>query len=284
MDGVVVQSVRIAVGAIVLFGFPVVAGGSSALLAQDVAPAGGERSIERPAPPEFEFTAAERALLDALQRDPSYSRGAAEALTQETAIAEWKRFLRRDDLTKEQRIFAWWRIGSLCAYNFDAGRGETADNEQAERAFAKSRAVLPWLVSFETLNGATVNGSLTGTAKARAARLADAFQWLAARNDADVRRSAPIVNDRGSVLDRKFDPALANRERSSADERKRRLRILLADYREAIVRRITEEIQYSQDPQAIAELLDTIENSADPEQMERWRAMERGLLRGHPSR
>jgi len=243
------------------------------------------RTTERPekARPrtQVQWTPAELAIRQAMEADPSYTSGSGRALTQAGAIAAWKRFLERRDLTKEHQVFAWWRIGSLYAYNLDPRRGEKSDIEQAKSALAKTREVFPGLVTVETLNSATVYGTLSGAPLVRARRLAEAFNWLAARSNDDLERSAKVVNRSGNVLDKKFFPNIANRP-STIEERKQFLHEQLAEYREFVAAKVTEAIRYSNDPAAIAELLKSIEDLADPKQMEHWQKMYRELKQKYP--
>lgn len=239
-------------------------------------PAGsGERVVRPPpaiAPP---LTAAERALLDAMNGDPTYAVDGKGGVTQEAAIAGWRRFLEREDLAKEQRGFAWWRIASLYAYNFDPSRNETADFARAEEALKKARELLSEVVGFESLNSATVNAGLPGPSTDRAQRLAESFKWIFTRGEKDIDASAERVSDSGDIVDAMYLRGKARR--TTVLQRKECLRRLLTEYREFVTHQVTEYIQYSQDSAAVEQLLKSIESVAGRKQMDQWRSMEAKL-------
>ena len=214
---------------------------------------------------------ADLALRAAMDADLSYSNKTGGGITQRSALAAWKRLLERKDLTIEQQIFAWWRIGSLYAYNFDRNRGETADFEQAEQAFAKVRQLDPDLISSETLNTATVYAGIPGPLEARTRRLSESFHWLATRSEKDIDRSAHRINRSGNGLDKKFFANIAHRE-STLDERKQHLREQLAEHRESIRRQIKTIIVYRtrDDVTQLNELLKSIKDVAGPEELNQW--------------
>jgi hypothetical protein len=230
----------------------------------------GERLIESRPRDSIDWSATDLAMREAMNSDPNY---AAEA-TRDRAIAAWKRYLERDDLTNEQQGFALWRLGALYAYNFDPSRGETADFDQAETTIVKARALFSNLVTVESLNSATVYGGLPGVPIDRARRLTEAFKWLNARNQGDIDRSAERVNHLGSILDKKFFPQILHRS-STLAERKQFLSERLAEYRDSIARRIEEEIRYSNDPAATTHLLKSLESVADPRALENWHVLKR---------
>jgi hypothetical protein len=230
-----------------------------------------ERIVVGTPRPQPEFTAAEIALSEAMDSDASYTKKTGVFCPRDEAVAAWFHVLERRDLAKEQQIFAWWRIGSLYSYNFDVNRDEKSDDKKAALAMGKVRKLVPWLVAHETLNSATVYGTIAGSQAERVPRLADAFNWLMTRTEEDIDRSARQVNSNGGVLDQKFFPG---RERT-LDERKEPLRKQLAEYQKSITDRVTRELVYKTDPEAIENLLETIEKNADPKTMEKWRQLHR---------
>ena len=154
----------------------------------------GSRKFQPP------LSADDRALRNTMQLDPTFTVGLSEKLRQPRAIAAWTAFLQRKDLTREQQVFAWWRIGSLAAYNFDPARGETADFALADRALVKVHEIAKDQISLETLNTATVYGGLPGKPTDRAQRLAKAYRWLFTRTDAMVKHSAARINRNGYAI------------------------------------------------------------------------------------
>lgn len=210
---------------------------------------------------------ADPAFRDAVQLDPTFTTGSGDGLGQQRAIEAWKEILERDGLTREQQVFAWWRIGSLAAYNFDPKRGEAADLALAETAFVKVFSVADELISNETLNTATVYGTLPGKPIDRARRLAKAYRWLFTRTDAMVNESAQLVNHNGYGIDGQL--MRGGMRLDSVAKKHNFLRSSLADARGLLNKRITEEIRDSQEPSAIQTLLDGIADIADVDQTKR---------------
>jgi len=238
--------------------------------------------------PRMDWGPADRALRIVMAGDPSFSTDAirreAKAadplfrivtgadITQKGAIAGWQRFLQRSDVTKEQRVFACWRIGSLYLYNFDARHGETADVEKGKQAMQRVRQIMPGLVSQETLNSATTYGTCAGTATDLAQQLAQSLKWITTLSDKDIDDSAPRINRAGYVIDEKHTPG-GGKPNQTIEERKQFLRGLVADCRNLLVKRITEEIEYSTDPAAIGQLLECVEGAVEPATKEEWQRM-----------
>lgn len=236
----------------------------------------GEHFIMRPPGSQVDWSAADLAFREAMNADSSFTSSAVAVFPRDAAVNAWRRFLQRTDLSKEQRAFAWWRIGSLLAYNFDPRRGESADYVQAEQAFAQARELLSDIVCAESLNAATVYAGLPGTPMDRARRISTAFNWIATRTDEDLERSSYQINQSGYVIDAKFFPNIARRE-SSVSERKQMLRQQLLEYRHFIAEKVTEAIRYGKDRKAAGDMLESLKGSADPKEMEKWRAMYRDL-------
>ncbi|MEW4491015.1 M56 family metallopeptidase [Thalassoglobus sp. JC818] len=152
-----------------------------------------------------------RLFQTAYDSDPSFGRASIKHTDQRGTIANWNRALQQDDLTREQQIFAWWRIGSLASYNFNAGQGETADNDLAAKAFRKVLFIGHGLISRETLNAATVYATLGGgTREDQASRMEFAKQWLVTRTEAMVVQSAWLVNHNGYCIDGRLMPGGMN--------------------------------------------------------------------------
>jgi hypothetical protein len=223
-----------------------------------------------------DLSAADIAIRKAMELDPSYASGTGNGLSRDAAVAAWRELLDRANLIQEQQIFAWWRIGSLYAYNMDRSRGEAPDYKEAELAFAKIRALAPNLVSLETLNSATISGTLPGTPEDRMRRLSANLKWIAALNPTDIDNSALRINRLGYIVDAKFFPGGANME-SSVDERKQLLQDRVAEHKQLLVERITEYIQYNKEPTMVGKLLESVKDVADARQMDRWRVLHRQL-------
>lgn len=172
----------------------------------------------------------------AYDSDPSFGRASIKHTDQRGTIANWNRALQQDDLTREQQVFAWWRIGALAAYNFNAGQGETADNDLAAKAFRKVLSIGNDLISRETLNAATVYATLGGgTREDQASRMEFAKQWLETRTDAMVVQSAWLVNHNGYCIDGRLMPGGMNMQTEA--EKAEYLTKELANARESVTAR-----------------------------------------------
>ncbi|KAA5547248.1 M48 family metalloprotease [Roseiconus nitratireducens] len=177
-----------------------------------------------------------RLFQAAYDSDPSFGRASIKHAGQRQKIANWNRVLQQDGLTREQQIFAWWRIGSLAAYNFNAGQGETADNDLAAKAFRKVLSIGNDLVCRETLGAATVYATLGGgTREDQASRIEFAKQWLTMRTEAMVVQSAWLVNHNGYGIDGRLMPGGMNLQTEA--EKAEYLTKELANARESVAAR-----------------------------------------------
>ena len=173
----------------------------------------------------------------AFDSDSSFGRVSLKHAGQQQTIENWHRVLQQNDLTRQQQVFAWWRIGSLAAYNFKANEGETADDDLAARALGQALSLGHDLVCRETLNAATVYATLGGgTRQQRAARLELGRQWLSTRTDAMVLESAQVVNHRGYIIAGRFMPGGMTLHTEA--EKQRFLAQQLAEAREGLAARI----------------------------------------------
>ncbi|MCA9138878.1 MAG: hypothetical protein KDB00_19035 [Planctomycetales bacterium] len=206
-----------------------------------------------------------------MQLDPLYVTEPQESVNQLRAIKTWKQFVEQPGLTKGQQVFAWWRIGSLAAYNFDVDRGESADVTLAAKAFQRVHAIGGDLISRETLNTATVYGTLGGEPADRALRLAESYRWLFTRTDQMIAASVPEINHNGHCIDDASMPG--GMKLDTAAKKRGFLATELARSRQALTGRITDEIKYSRDPTAVKTLLDSIREIADDKQVQQWAAL-----------
>jgi hypothetical protein len=216
------------------------------------------------------WSAVDVAFREAMNADPNYTTN--EVASRDVAVKGWQQLLLRQGLSQEQRAFAWWRIGSLFAYNYDASRGERADNARAENAFKEARRLFDGLVCGESLNAATVYSSIPGEPSDQARRLSEAYTWIMTRTEEDVKSSAQRVNKSGSCLEAKYFPNIARAE-STVDEREQLLRNQLAKYRESIAGKIGERVTYGSNVKAIDQLLKAVTPLASSNEVKAWRTM-----------
>lgn len=216
--------------------------------------------------------AAHLAFKEALDKDLSY--GVGEGRTQPGAIHAWEEFLECDGRSKEQELFAMWRIASLCAYSFDSKRGEKPDMARAMEFFTKTREHIPGLVCHEMINATTQYASMPGDQMEQAMRKAEGYRWIRTRTDEMVMNSAATVSRTGSVVDLDFYRQPAFPPQVSLEEKEVLLRDGLRRGEESLVRYIAEFIEWNNDPAAAATLLNSIEDIADPAHLEMWRNTE----------
>ncbi|TWU04801.1 M56 family metallopeptidase [Stieleria varia] len=151
-----------------------------------------------------------REFLKAIAGDSTFGGDSTTHVGQRQSIANWQAALEHGGLTREQKVFAWWRIGSLAAYNFDVNSGETHDYDLAAKAFEQVHAIGGDLISRETLNAATVYSSLGRDAEERAARREIAHRWLNTRTDAMIADSVQHINHNGYCIDDDLMPGGMN--------------------------------------------------------------------------
>jgi len=220
-------------------------------------------------PPDWSET--DIAFKEAMNYDLSFGIGVGR--TQPGAIRAWEKFLAVGGISEEQRLFALWRIASLCSYNLDpVDRKEKPDEARSERLFKQVRDLIPGLVCNETINAATQHASHWGTPMERAMRKAENYRWFRTRTDEMIEMSASRVSKFGSMLPQKYrtgrtlKPAVG-----SLEERRKRLRRMLKEGEESLVNHIAEFIEWSPDGLAVAVLLKSVEDIADPSHLETWR-------------
>lgn len=176
-------------------------------------------------------------------------------------------FLEREHLTREQQVFAWWRIGQLAGGNFDRSLGETADFPLAKRAFVKVQEIAEDLISNETLGAARFYGGIPGDPHDRARRLAIAYRWSCTRTDAMVDQSATRINHNGYGINEQL--MRGGMGMDTVPKKRAFLHSSLAECRETLSQRITREIRSNQDPKAIDTLLESLEDVAEPAVMKK---------------
>ncbi len=218
------------------------------------------------------------AFKEAMSDDLSF--GVGKGRTQAGSIAAWEGFLSKENVAPEQRVFATWRIASMCAYNFDPRRGEGPDMVKAERLLRSARDMLPQAISLETVNAATLHASLPGTPIEKARRKAENYLWFRTRTDKMVADSAARTSPRGRIVAAAFytqlleGESLPPAEDSSAESIARRanaLRSVLSKGEDCVVQQIADFIASSRDEWAIEALLKAVRGVADPVDLRRWR-------------
>lgn len=230
--------------------------------------ASGQEAASMPAA-SLNWTEAEIAFKEAMNRDLSH--GVGKGRTQPGAIAAWEKFLKREDAAAEQRVFATWRVASLWAYNYDPKRGETYDMAKAEKWFKKARAIMPDLISYETINATTVYASLPGTPSEQARRKAECYRWLRSRTPEMINASERTVHRGGWLVGREFHSQAPPAPRGTPEERHQYLSMLLKHGKDNVTDQITEFIEWTGDGWAVLALLEAVSDVADPADMETWR-------------
>jgi hypothetical protein len=224
-------------------------------------------------PLDIPFSPADIAFREAMSWDASFGSRERAERTQAAAVDAWRSFLERDDATGAQRVFAWWRIGSLYGYNFDRSRGEKSDPSESARAFERVWQVDPDLISPETLNTCTVYATIPGSRSERVSRMAKAYKWLASRTEDMMTYSAARLGAMGYAIDAKFFPGGAYRDAPSVEQQFEMLKGRIEEVRSGMDERIAEMIRYSR-PSEKMELLAALSDVADAETMARWQAIE----------
>jgi len=197
----------------------------SVIFAAHVATADDDKAMFRPPAsgwdqpvqkPQDMRTPANTAFWECMQRDASFS-SVIGFRPQQDAIAAWSRFLERGDLTKDMRVFALWRIGSLYGYNHDSVAGEKHDDERSGAALLAALAVDAQLISNETLNARTVYAVGVPSTIERVRRCVDQYRYVTTIDPAWADASAERVDDNIMLIPSPIQP-WANRK-SRAEKR-----------------------------------------------------------------
>jgi len=223
----------------------------------------------------FGWSQAELALKRAMGRDPSYSR-TQKHMPQQLAIEAWEDFLKRDDLTEGQRIFALWRVASLYACNMDSSLGEQHNFKKSKRLFKQVRDYSPGLLSGEIANTITMYASHPCTTDMeKASLLADNYRWVKTRTNETISNSAQFINRYGYLIDLKFFlPDRATLKDTSIQEKTEWLRKRLEDIEESMETMVAEFIKWRRQPEPVLFILESLEDVAPPDVMARWRSIE----------
>lgn len=217
------------------------------------------------------WTAAEAAFKTAMNEDLSYGVGGGR--TQQKAIAVWEVFLKREDVLPQQRLFATWRIGSLCSVNMYPS--DKPDMARAAKLFKQARAMMPEMISVETINSTTIYGSLDGTDTERAERKTECYRWLRTRTPAMIESSAAAVDANGHIVGQEFYGQAASSRKGAPAEQRRLVSILLDHGKTDLANQIAEFITWSRDGRAVLALLEAVNDIADPDDMQKWLSVER---------
>lgn len=236
------------------------------LLAHSVASASGDNTVTAK-PDDSVVTRAFRKAIDA---DLSF--GIDPARTQPAAIKAWEEVLKLEDASPEQKVFAAWRIGSLCAYNFDpVERKEKPDMEKADKYFRMARDLMPGTISVETMNATTQLSSLPGSPIERVRRFVEGYKWMQSRTPEMVAASAFRVSRHGYLI---AEP-LYTRSKAvppvKTDENELVLKKMLKDGRQTVSDQIAGFLKYAPDGWERNALLDALRNTGDAQDLKEWR-------------
>jgi hypothetical protein len=238
-----------------------------------------ERRIQAEQNKPIKLTApADIAFKHAMDQDLSY--GVGQGRTQMGAVGAWEEVLKRKDISDEQRLFATWRMASLYAYNFDPERGEHHYPENSKKLFKEVLNLIPDVLSEETINAATQYASQRGAKIEMAERKAEAYRFLKTATEQMQTKSAGRINKYGYALDKRFFSGIARLPDPDVVEKTKWLNMRMHQGRDTIERSITAFLRNCNDEVAALRLLNRLEEFADAEDMEKWRAVVRGL---HPT-
>jgi|GEM_PF-6750481 len=217
------------------------------------------------------WTKADQALWEAMQSDTNVSWRGRQYYPQAEAISAWMEYLKRDDLTANHKLFAWWRIGSLYGYNFDRAKGERADLGAAIAAFEKAVENDTGIISFELMNSWSQLGSYIGSMEASTKRVSRSYKWFASITEEQIRKSSLEVAGNASILPPEFIVGSAGRRMAGREELLVRL---VKDHLADIEKQLDDKIIYAStmdDFLVLTWLVKDLEGTARPELITRWR-------------
>lgn len=230
--------------------------------------AGGQAGAQESFPQDW--SQGDIAFKKAMASDLSF--GSGEGRTQPGAIAAWDQFLARDDISPEQRLFATWRIGSLCSTILDpVVRKEKPDQARAEKALAEARDMIPDLICREKLNAVTLHATAPGTNTDRACWLTQGYRWIRSIAQETVEASASRVSGSGFCVGQEFYGAAPESRPASIEQRRQLLERRVKDAGDTLATRIAEFVRWDTDGWAATGLLKAVADVAPPEHLAMWR-------------
>jgi len=223
------------------------------------------------------WTAVEIAFRETMDYDPHFARDVdPNDANPREAVVRWQALLQRNDLTDVMRVFAWWRLGENYFYAHPRDTAtRPSDDEEGFRALEQVRLNDPNLVSKETLDAAVTIGQrvLSGTWSQdgdHLHRLASAYRWAMSHTDTTVNQSVARVNRHLYILPEKL--LMDYRDAPDTTESKReRLQRDLANTRRRLAESITYRVRNDRNVKVLGAFLDSLNDVAPAEQMNRWR-------------
>jgi hypothetical protein len=212
------------------------------------------------------------AFKEAMNKDLSF--GLGEGRTQMGAVRAWEELIKRDDISDQQRLFATWRMGCLLSGNFDPERGESPDFDRSEKLLKKAMNMIPGLLCNETINSATLYGTLPGTALEKANRLAESYRFLKTTTQKMYSESATYINKNGRAIDKKFFDGIARLPDPDIKSKKAWIEMRVDKGQKSIEGSITEFLGECNDELAAKRLLILIEDVSDEESLSTWKNIE----------
>jgi hypothetical protein len=223
------------------------------------------------------WSPADLAMKNAMRHDPRFGMS-TKWKPQQAAIQMWEKFLKRDDISESQRVFALWRIGSLLTDDFDHSHGGKSDFMRGKEYFRAARDHCPGLISREVISAAGNYSSGPGLANdmESANRLAEGYRWVVTRTDEMLAASAQRINTFGYLPDsRFFVPGDLDLRTPTLEERIQYLKARLEALQRGMQKTITYLIREECNRRApVLLLLDSLEDIADPQVMAEWRSVE----------
>jgi beta-lactamase regulating signal transducer with metallopeptidase domain len=223
------------------------------------------------------WTQAEIALKNVMNRDPSFGESQKYA-PQKLAIKAWENLLERKDLTDAMRIFATWRIASLCSYNMDGSLGEKPDSQRSEKLFKQVMNLVPGLFCCEIINSTTQYATHPGTDMERAKRLIESYRFIKSATPAMIAQSAARINKNGFVLNKKFFSNIMRLPDASIEEKTKLLNQLVDNGLKSLNNSISDILRYIRDETVGIYLLNSLNNIADQKAMQNWQSIKSQYL------
>ncbi len=209
----------------------------------------------------------------AMNKDLSFGEG--EGRTQKDAILAWEEILYRKDISDEQRLFATWRIGCMLCGNYDPKRREKPDFTRGEKMLKDAMYIIPNLYCKETINSATLYGSLPGTKLEKAVRLAESYKFIKTATSEKIIQSAKRVNRNGRIIDKRFFSHIARLSDPNLDEKTKRLRGIVEKGIESMDQSICSFLKYCTDDSAALLLLNQLQEYSSSKELEKWHNIRR---------
>lgn len=189
--------------------------------------------------------------------------------------ADLEAFIRRDDISPEQEVYAKFKLAFVYSGITSGKEGWKGDAQRALQLYREVMDSLPGIICMEKMFSTSSYGALyAGSRVDKAERLAKSYEYLLGFTDEDIERSAEVTFFNGFCIDREM---YLRHIKLPPQERERRVhtaKSLLELGIEGAEDCIQGFLEDTHDPEAAARLLELVEDVAPPEKYAAWKSIQ----------